>query len=451
MYTNPATCVPIDWWLNRLGLHPLLASRTKVTPCATVIPNEDCLLKQLPDSFLDDIASAMNRASDAIRIATGISPCIEFESEVVDYKKYTREQYGRVNGSNGSGLLLPMRTNDNAYYKSVHLSRNHYIMAGIRGTTLVTTNVPVVYLDLDGDGVREVAQVSYTFPVAPTYDICELHAFFNDIDGNGKSSNGEERYRVKSIFTERTEVGLTVTLQYPSWVMFKPSALTNTVVNQAYGVPRKAFSICCDFLPDDTVDPLDTDCPLAVTVDIYRVYVDTVPCPATLSFIGGCNCSNNACVGILEYACVQDTNNCNYVRLVPAEEDAETGQCTAKTCPTSCCEPDKACVQYVGGCTGCLDIDCFNPDALCFEDALYWLTAAWMKYAPCDCNTILSDIDEAQAVSDEIEEDSNNSLYRVIVRNNLVGERRAWGLLKPFIGKQCNQDIPKGIAALGGA
>lgn len=450
MFTNPATCVPIDWWLNRLGLHPLLATRTIVKPCAVQPTQEDCIIDQLPSTFLDDVATAMNIATDAIRIATGISPCIEFESEVVDYKKYTRNQYARTN-YNSKYFLYPMRTYDGTDWKSVHLERNHYIMAGVRGTTLIATDLPVVYLDLDGDGIREVAEISYTFAESPDFNICELWAFFNDVDGNGGSSNGEDRYRVKSIFIERDEVGLTVTLRYPSWSFFKPSVLSNSVVNQAYGLPKTKFSICCDFLPDNTIDPLDMDCPLARTVDLYRVFVDTVPCPATLSFVGGCQCGDNACGSVIHHACVQDTNVCNYVRLVPAKEDEQTGQCEALSCPDYCCEPDKACIQYVGGCTGCLDIECFNPDTLCFEDALFWLTAAWTKYKPCDCGTtILADIDTAQELSNEIEDDIDNPLYRTIVRNNFVGERRAWGLLKPFLKKQCNQEIPKGIAALGG-
>lgn len=444
MFTNPATCVPMDWWLNRLGLHPLLATRTSVKPCAAQPSQEDCIIRELPSTFLDDVATAMNQATDAIRTVTGISPCLQFESEVVDYKKYTGEQYGRINGQS-KDFITPMRTFDGCNWKSVKLKRNHYITGGFRATTLIASDLPVMYLDLDGDGIREVAEISYTFPTEPTFNICELWAFFED-------SDGEDRYRVKSIFIERDEVGLTVTLRYPSWALFKPSVLSNSVVNQAYGLPKTKFSICCDFLPDDTIDPLDTDCPLASTVDLYRFYIDTVPCPVDLSFIGGCNCSDNACVAQLEKACIQDTNVCNYVRLVPAIEDEQTGQCEPKSCFDHCCEPEKACVHYVGGCPDCLDLDCFNPNTLCFEDALYWLTAAWTRYKPCDCGrTILADMDTAQEESAEIDEDIDNPYYRLIVRNGYVGERRAWGLLKHFIDKQCSQDIPKGIAALGGA
>ena len=424
MFTKTPTCTDISPIIEKLCLHPLEAIRGNIMACVGGNGNF-CIDSTISNTFTEDLAIALAEAECLVQQATGVSPCLKQECETLEYPKT------RVNSD---GFCCPMRTKNGDDWKAVKLRKNRLVTTGTLIKALVAENVTIVYSDVDADGWAEVATV--TIPALGAPDLCTLQSYV-------AGENGDDLYRIKPVVS-RDEIGGNYVLTYNAWDTLKPSSLMPSLADRLYNKKIDyTLELCCD--------PADDDCPLLNTVDVYSLTIDTETCPAEISYGGGvdkCGCGSDSCISETSPACTQESNLCNYVRIVPAEvvtvDDVTTCQ-AAHSC-TCRVEPDKVKINYIGGCSDCYD-GCFDPDLSCMFNALYWLTLARLKVSNCGCDK-LNDIAFAQKQSTIVvfggEEqpqghpDYKHPLFPTIVANNRQGEREAWGYLKPFINNgQC--------------
>jgi hypothetical protein len=387
-----------------MGLHPLYALSARMSGCVPL----ECK-KNLGEGFLDRLAYAANQATNAVEQLLGYTPYLREEAECV---KYPFED---------GCCVYPMRQERTDKFKSVRLRENYLLETGRVVRERLAQDVAVTYHDLDGDGIREVARVTYDIGIASDC-LAEYQLFFSGREGDA--------YRIKPV-RYVAQTGTVVTLEYDFWDMTLPYSGGSLVALLSKEIVMP--DLCCDFDAGDTISASDTTCALARTVDVWRVYVDQTQCPAELTYEGGidkCGCDQPSCIANTAPSCIQRTGICNTVRLLPATQD--TTGCIAEDYCGCRREPDTAKIWYIGGCPDC-GINCYNPDTLCHFEAIYWLTLAWADYRVCNCDEDVYDIAKAQAESELFETDSDKYGYSSIVRNNRVGERHAWGLLRDLL------------------
>lgn len=444
MFTTTPTCINPAWFLQKLRISPIVGARATIKDCAPKL-GSSCAPNNIPEDFLNRIADAANEAVQAITYVTGKSPCYIFECETIKYPvdtplmgaggyvqktagiAYAGTTWGNVGGNYYYDGHAPMKQKDCHTWKSVELRNNNIIFPGTERKEFIRFTDDVRYTDEDGDGFRETVTITYDLGFTPDYDICELILYH--IDGS------DNIYRLKGL-KSRSIAGTVVTWVYNTWDLIKPSASQQSIAEQFYGVPKATANLCCEFDGNDMiVDP--DECPLAATLHVWRNGLNRDTCPALLAGYGNnCGCGQDTCMISGFPACVQLTDLCNSVRLVPATVN-DDGECVATGHCGCTVPPVTGTVNYLGGCVDCWD-NCYDPDFICpeLEEALFELMKAWLDIEGCSCETGFDEIDDAQVKSEELPQ-AEGPFYDSIVRNNYVGERKAWGLLQKPIAENC--------------
>ncbi|MDB4430968.1 hypothetical protein N9137_01105 [Pseudomonadales bacterium] len=362
--------------------------------------------------LLNAISRSIQQAEQAIENIIGYSLCRRCETERV---KYPRSKKPCAN-----------MKNTKCNWKSVELKKNRFIESGKCVEDFVA-NVPVRYIDEDGDGFREMGLIEFDIADFNPDELCLKYAGTDD-----------KITPIESVDYDGTTLSIRVC--WPELVdpkHLKPSKSP---------LPCQMVDFCCKFDDNDYPDGLiagNKDCPFVPTVDLYHCYIDNRCDNARLVFngkINTCSCMKCDVCKVSKYpACVMDTNICNMVRLVPVTID-EDGRCCESSCPTFHGEPEWVDIDYIGGSDD-------TPEEL--FDAVMYLAAAWMDYKTCGCSCELNQILDLKDTFDKntsrVYTDSvpfatqNGKDYSNIVRLGAVGELRAYGIIRKHTNTRCHQ------------
>lgn len=265
--------------------------------------------------------------------------------------------------------------------KSLRTNFGYVISGGRRGVTLIgtatTAGGSLTYLDQDGDGYYETANV--TLPTTLT-DVREIKLYYT-------GHNGELEWEVRPVRSKRISGG-NVIFVVDAWELISP---------ELYEV----------FPTSDGFDAIDVSdvTNYEPSVDVYREYNDTSQ--ASSQFIwendligvcatcGGTGCED--CVPVTQNGCMTIRKyEAGIVTPIPADYD---GGWTATTW-TECREPENVKLWYYSGMVAndYTQSRSYDPLSLEFAKAIAWLATARLDRPLCGCGNI-------QMISQELQTD----------------------------------------------
>ncbi len=421
MWNRHGTCVSLSYALSVLDIPFYATIGASFERCDDVSPDDPCddcftALSCYDCSWLERFAAEMKITEKLIESLLGCPLCPKQHCEVVDYP---------TNHCRCSDMK-----DHKGNWKVVELPTSCTRKIGVLKKELIGS-ASVEYSDFIESYFPETATVTFTLP--HPIDACEIVPYFFGYSGDGG-------YRIATPM--KVEVNnLQVIMTFCSQDLIKPDFYKCSKL----GNNRKK-SLCCDW----ALSVPDVDCPFVAVIDIYREYVDE-SCPQAELIHNGsaseCSCGECLVCKTESYpACIQDTNLCGLVRVIPVAIDAN-GNCTnLSSCPSRR-EPDKVKVNYVdfphSDCGNCWDID----DRI--KRAIVVLTAAWLPTKLCNTCAAYTEIlshyqgqhhysriggeVEARLSMSVSQSEKNNRYYGQVVRVGSVGELQAWSLLKDLL------------------
>lgn len=254
------THLALDRFAEIMGMNPMHFNGAQA-PNTEVLPlNNSCsdLTPQYAWQYngrtgRHEIAMAIQVAEQEIAEFLKVPPSLDwYEQERVDYPTFLDRQWGAPLAATGA-------------YKSVHAQRGKIYALGRRATTLIDTATvaggELTFVDEDGDGFAEIAQIVVTTTVT---DPKEIKVYFA---GKAASPLWEVR-RPKSLSIS----GGSVTIKFWVWQVIDPDKWEALPDSQGY----TAINV------EDTSN-------LVTSLDVYRVYNDTTQ--ASVSFVWGSSCT----------------------------------------------------------------------------------------------------------------------------------------------------------------
>lgn len=233
----------------------------------------------------EDLAAIIDVCEKQIIDYLGFSPApIWREIERHEFPTHYRPEYsGYPNryGVDGNNIMIKPNL-------------SHFISGGVRATTLIESDVNVVYTDPDGDGWDELATVVVVVPAGS--DVKEVRIYY-------PGHLGVEEYEIRDPVTKWI-AGNTLTATYPSYVMVSPDLYEVFPTNDDDG----------KFI--DLTDPTV----FIRLVDVYREYNDTTANHVTFYTVDTANGSVAESGGFIYTLGSQD-----YIKVAEGSYDAVTG------------------------------------------------------------------------------------------------------------------------------
>lgn len=425
------TLLSLDYWAKIMGVTPIhfgQAVTSSLTPQIFPLIGtcQDVWYQyawQNPDQVSrEDLARAIYDAEQDISRQLGYLPGPQWiANEMHKYPRhYNRQVYG-----NGSNVR--------AQFKSLKAKHGKFILAGRRGTTLIS-NETVAYTDPDGDGFSELATITATTTLT---DECEIKLYFA-----GKAAAQE--WEIRPVKTKVIAAGV-VTFTVDSWLLIDPD-LWETFPTSTTENPKVDISGTGNF---------------ETTVDVYREFTDITTNSAQFfwerqpptSGLDGVICG--ACGGVGCEACSLITQDgCIHVRdvdaglVVPAAADYDsTNAIWNRVAWAECREPDQVKIWYYAG-----ELDeRFLRDETCQPLSDYWAHAiAWLATARLDrnfCNCgVQTDFMETLREDMLITSSGNTSRTVLLdIVSNPFGSRRGEVMAWQRVSKS-NEQIFTGVA-----
>jgi len=305
------------------------------------------------------------------------------------------------------------------FAKSIKTKYGKVISGGRRGATYID-NVRVAYSDDDGDGLYETATLTLA-GITATTDACELHVFFEGMDGN-------EDWEVRPLRSATLVAGaMTITLD--SWLLIDPDLLA------AYPT-------------DDGFSAIDvsTVVNFVATVDIYYIFNDISEASAIFAWeyaTPGCTCS---CGGIGCPVCADtEQDGCMAVRdadsgIVAPYPAAYADGAWSMTAFDVCRAPDKLELYYYAGDLSNQYLRGISCDPLSdfWAWCIIWLAIARLERPPCSCNRLKNMFDylrEDLSMSAQGRAYFSGDDVRTNPFGSHRGEFKAWKRLKHHTGR----------------
>lgn len=231
----------------------------------------------------EELAIAIKQAEDIISEYVNYNLLPDWDVEVLRTPKFHVPEYT----SNITSQFRP---------KSVRLSRRHIRAGGIRTKTIIDEELPIAFIDKDGDGFNETAQLTLDLS---SYDDNEIRIYYPGQDG-------EDAWEIRPIKIRGNVI------EFPVWLIVRPE-FTDTNCVEA-------------LLPTDDI--------YLASVDIYRVYNDTSTQARLIYEPNTFECAEEDCDQSYSEGCL-------YVR------DERRGYVVYN--PTLAQEPDKVELHYYSG------------------------------------------------------------------------------------------------------
>lgn len=277
------TLIPLDRVAFHLGIDPyhfnqIITDQHPIDPAGVC---EDVWLQhdwQLDGKISrESLADALRQAEDMVSAYLGYSPLPRWYEEDQNLEPHYKPEVTYLYNSRGEP-------------KSITTQWGYFIEGGIKATTLVDTP-DIAYVDDDGDGYNETAEITFSTTVT---DEDELYVFYP-----GKA--GAEAWEIRpltSVVIDTTTA--TATIKFPRYLV--PLEI---LVERPYGDGSTSLAI-----DGDDVDNFLTE------VDVYRIYSDpsqqvtfhyegttsdclSTPCNDTTET--GCLYPKNKRLGIVQY------------------------------------------------------------------------------------------------------------------------------------------------------